>query len=81
MDLIDKQDRRPALCLMLLCLSHCFPDVLNAAEYRRQGNELSSRVLSKHLRQRGLANPWWPPQQHRVQLPPFYRFTQGLSRG
>lgn len=76
MNLVHEQNRVLATRQILFCLIHGCADVLDAREYRRQGNELAIEGLRRQARQRGLAHTRRPPKNHRVRPARLKRQTQ-----
>ncbi|OIQ82274.1 hypothetical protein GALL_359500 [mine drainage metagenome] len=77
---VDEHQRRAARGARRLGLLDRVADVLDAAEHRRDRDELGVEAARDQLRQRRLADPGRPPQDHRMQAAHLEGQAQRLAR-
>src|SRR5574343_375497 len=68
-DFIDEQDGPLALRPPQFGLRDRLADFLDAGKHSQQGDELALKLRRHHPRQRRLADPRRPPEDHRMRLP------------
>ncbi len=78
--LVDEQDGGPAGAAGGLCARHRLPDVLDAAQHRRDGEELRVEGLGHQAREGGLPGTGRAPEDHRVRAPCLEGDAQRLAR-
>ena len=80
MNLIDKQNRARPEARSLLRLDHHLLDLFDPTHHSRELNEAGLRHLRDDLRQRSLARPRRPPEDHRSRIVALDRQPQRLAR-
>src|SRR5690625_4561709 len=79
MHLIYKENGPPILRLRSLRLDNGLVDILDPAQYGRDGNKLRIKSICHHASQGGFTHSWGAPENHGMRTSRLKGNTQGLA--